>query len=164
MSRPRGRGRPDQGGADRGSALVEFVGAAVVLLLPLVYLLLTVFALQRASFGVDEAAREAGRALTTAGSTAAGLQEATYAAQLAMQDQGFSTPPQVRYTAGGAGCGAAAPSVLPILTPGASYDVCVSIPVALPFTGNRLLGSIAPAAITVVGRYRLVVDAFRAAR
>lgn len=152
------------GPRDRGSALVEFVGAAVVLLLPLVYLLLTVFALQRASFGVDEAAREAGRALATAGSTAVGLQEAGYAAQLAMADQGFTVTPLVRYTAGGAGCGAGVPSVLPVLTPGASYDVCVSVPVALPFTGNRLLGRIAPTAITVVGRYRLVVDSFRAAR
>lgn len=46
---------------DDGSALIEFVGASVLLLLPLVYLLLSVFTVQRGSFAAAEAAREAGR-------------------------------------------------------------------------------------------------------
>src|SRR5689334_17331577 len=56
---------------DGGTAVIEFVGLSVVLLLPVVYVLLTVFQLQRAAFGVSQAAREAGRAYATA--TSSGL-------------------------------------------------------------------------------------------
>ena len=49
-----------------GNAILEFVMVAVVLMVPLVYVLLTVFQLQRAAFAVSAAAREAGRAYVTA--------------------------------------------------------------------------------------------------
>ena len=65
---------------DDGSAALEFVTVAVVLFVPLVYVLLTVFAVQRAAFAVSAAAREAGRAYVT------GF-DAQAAADLALADQ-----------------------------------------------------------------------------
>ena len=57
---------------DAGNALVEFTYLAVLLMIPLVYVLLSAFQVQRAAFGVTEAARQAGRAYTTAIDPAAG--------------------------------------------------------------------------------------------
>lgn len=147
---------------DAGSALVEFVGASVVLLLPLVYLLLTVFAVQRAAFAVTDGARNAGRALTVAGSTVAGRAQAQLAARLALADQGVAGRFQLSYTGGG--CGPEVPTVVPTLTPGARYSVCLRVRVPLPFTGDRVLGRIAPATVGVLGSYLLVVDPYRAVR
>jgi hypothetical protein len=145
---------------ERGSALVEFVGVTVVLLLPLLYLLLTVFAIQRAAFAVDEGARDAGRALTLAGSTPVGMTRAAIAAQIALDDQGVTGPPDLRVTRNG--CAPSVPGIVPVLTPGARYDVCLSVRVPLPFTGDRVLGHVAPAGITVSGEYVLVVSPFGA--
>ena len=75
---------------DDGNALVEFSYLAVLLMVPLVYVLLTVFQVQRASFGVTEAARQAGRAYATAADEVQGRARARAAARLAMQDQGLS--------------------------------------------------------------------------
>ena len=74
---------------DRGSALVEFTYLAVLLMVPLVYVLLAAFSVQRASFAVTEAARQAGRAYATADDPASGLARARAAAGLAMRDQGL---------------------------------------------------------------------------
>ena len=70
-----------------GSASVEFVTVAVVLMVPLVYVLLTVFAVQRAAFAVTNAAREAGRAYVTAPSGNTADARAQAAADLALADQ-----------------------------------------------------------------------------
>lgn len=52
---------------DEGSAVVEFLGVALVLLVPLIYLVLTLGRLQAAAFAADGAAREAVRAVTSSG-------------------------------------------------------------------------------------------------
>ncbi|MCW2777520.1 MAG: hypothetical protein JWN17_1245 [Frankiales bacterium] len=69
---------------DGGNALVEFVWLAVVLMVPVVYLMLGVFDVQRASFGVTEAARQAGRTWVTSGCD---QQRGDRAAALALADQ-----------------------------------------------------------------------------
>ena len=74
---------------DDGNAIVEFSYLAVLLMVPLVYVLLSVFEVQRASFGVTEAARQAGRAYATADDPAQGRARAAAAASLAMRDQGL---------------------------------------------------------------------------
>ncbi|WP_328591837.1 hypothetical protein [Candidatus Frankia alpina] len=86
----RSRARRDGRGADDGSAMIEFVGLSVVLLVPFVYLFLCVFSVQKSAFGVTEAAREAGRAFATADSETEGTDRARLAAALALQDQGVS--------------------------------------------------------------------------
>jgi Flp pilus assembly protein TadG len=136
-----------------GSALIEFIGLAVLLLLPLIYLLLSVFSVQRASFAVTQAAREAGRAYATAPSTAAATSRAQYAAQLALASQGVSAGLTLRYAPAGAGCNAAADGAAS-LRPGARFVVCVRTQADLPLAGS----------ITVNGQYAVSVDTYRTAR
>ena len=71
----------------RGSALVEFVFVALVVFLPLVYVVAGFSAVQRGVFASTEAAREAGRAIGTAPDAVTGQARAVRAAQLAVEDQ-----------------------------------------------------------------------------
>ncbi|HEX4017379.1 MAG TPA: hypothetical protein VHX15_11645 [Frankiaceae bacterium] len=138
---------------DEGSALIEFVGLAVLLLIPLVYLLLSVFLVQRAAFAVTQAAREAGRAYVTAPSTTAAATRAAYAARLALSSQGVTAGVSLRYVATGSGCGSAADGAAS-LQPGARFVVCVRTQAALPLGGS----------VTVNGQYAVNVDTYRTAR
>lgn len=74
---------------ERGSAIVETVWLGILLLVPLVYLVLSVFEVQRGAFATTTAARSAARAFALAPDDAAGQQAATAAAQLALADQGL---------------------------------------------------------------------------
>ena len=74
---------------ERGSALVEFVWLGLLLLIPLVYVLLTVFAAQRAAFCADAASRAAGRAFMLSPSQDRALAAAEGAALVALADQGI---------------------------------------------------------------------------
>lgn len=147
--------------SEAGSSLIEFVGGAVILLVPLVYVLMSVFQVQRGSFGAAVAAREAGRAFATAPSTSVGLQRAVTAAGIAFADQGIPGRPAITFTADGAGCHAAA--VRPTLEPGRRYTVCVSEDVHLPYADRGVLRTVIPATVHVVGSYVLAVDRWRSA-
>jgi Flp pilus assembly protein TadG len=81
--------RPDE----RGSALVEFSWLAIVLLVPLVWIVLSVFEVQRGAFAVSAAARAAGRAYALADSDGAGEVRAERAARQALVDQGLGAAP-----------------------------------------------------------------------
>lgn len=74
---------------ERGSGLIEFVWLGLILLLPMVYVVLSVFAVQRAAFATTAASRAAGRAYVLAPSDAAGLAQARLAAMQAYVDQGL---------------------------------------------------------------------------
>ncbi len=54
-----------RGDDEAGNAIVEFVFLAVLLMVPLVYVLLTVFRVQSAAYAASSAAREAGRVFAT---------------------------------------------------------------------------------------------------
>ena len=136
------------GRTDDGSALVEFTWLALLLLLPLVYVLLSAFQVQRAAFGVTEAARQAGRAYATAPDLSTADARAREAAALALGDQGVDEPPRVEVTCD-----------RPCLDPGAVVTVTVAAEVRLP--ALSLLGAAAPA-IPVRAEHDEVVDAFRA--
>jgi Flp pilus assembly protein TadG len=117
---------------ESGSALVEFVFVALVVFVPLVYLVAGFSAVQRGVFASTEAAREAGRAIGTAPDVATGLARAERAAQLAVEDQAVeATDVQVGYAPPGAGCEAAG-SYAPTLTPGEEFSVCVTVTVRIP--------------------------------
>lgn len=134
---------------DDGNALVEFSYLAIVLMVPLVYLLLTVFQVQRASFGVTEAARQAGRAYATSEDTASGLARARVAAGLAMGDQGLT-------------CDGCLTSVSGSLEPDGQVQATVEHFVRLP-----VLGSLLPAGrggVRVDATHVAQVDRFRPAR
>ena len=140
MRRPRG---------DDGTALLEFTALALLVMVPLVYVLLAAFQVQRAAFGVTEAARQAGRAYVLADDPGTGLARARAASDLALADQGVTgaPPPQVADPGG--------------LAPGSRVVTTVRTTVTLPVLGALLPSSLAPA-IPVEATHVQVVDTFRA--
>ena len=144
---------PARSSDETGTALVEFIGLGLVLLLPLLYLLLSVFAVQRAAFAVTQAAREAGRAYATAPSESSAERRAAYATRLALDSQGVESSYSVRYAAAGSGCGTSGDGSAS-LRAGAQFVVCVRTQAQLPLGGS----------ITVNGRYAVSVDTFRTQR
>ena len=133
---------------DAGNALVEFSYLAVLLMIPLVYVLLTVFQVQRAAFGVTEAARQAGRAYATATDEAQGRARARVAADLALQDQGLVL------------CSSCLAPPAGQLVPGGTVRVRVEHRVVLPLLGGLFRGAV-PASIPVRATHVEVVDRFR---
>lgn len=136
---------------DDGNAMLEFVYLAVLLMVPLVYVLLAAFQVQRAAFGVTEAARQAGRAYATAADPGVGLARARLASDLALADQGIagSPPPEVEDPDG--------------LAPGSRIRVTVRATVTLPVLGVLLPDDLAPT-IPVRASHVEVVDTFQASR
>ena len=90
--RGRAAGGRDGRSGDRGSAVVEFVVVGVGVLVPLVYLLQVVGVLHSGVLASGAAAREAGRAFSTASTVAEARARAESAARLAFADQGLSFP------------------------------------------------------------------------
>lgn len=91
MTRP-GRHGPRRRGED-GSALVELVWLGILLLIPLVWIVVSVFHVQRGAFAVSGAARAAGRAYALAPDDAEGRRRAEAAARRAFADQGVADAP-----------------------------------------------------------------------
>jgi hypothetical protein len=117
---------------ESGSAVVEFVFIALVVFVPLVYLVAGFSAVQRGVFASTAAAREAGRAIGTAPDAVTGRVRAERAAQLAVEDQSVdATDVRVAYAPPGASC-AAAGTYAPALTPGEEFSVCVTVTVRIP--------------------------------
>ena len=128
MSRLRDR----LGEGERGSAIVEFVFIALVVFLPLVYLVAGFSAVQRGVFAATEAAREAGRALGTAPDPVTGQARAEAAVAISVADQSVTaTDVGLAYAPAGAGCDAAG-SYSPALAPGEEFTVCVTVTVRIP--------------------------------
>ena len=78
---------------DSGNAIVEFLGLALVLMVPLVYLVLVLGRLEAATFAAEGAAREAARTYVAADTAAEGSARAAAAAGIALRDQGFDDDP-----------------------------------------------------------------------
>jgi len=120
------------GDGERGSAMVEFVFIALVVFVPLIYIVAGFSAVQRGVFASTAAAREAGRAIATAPDPASGQQRALRAAQLAVEDQSVdATDVRLRYVAGD-DCETSV-GYSPTLTPGEEFSVCVTVTVRIPF-------------------------------
>ncbi|MGY1640065.1 hypothetical protein ACI782_02895 [Geodermatophilus sp. SYSU D00703] len=126
------RARLGQLEGERGSALVEFVFIAIVVFVPLVYIVAGFSAVQRGVFASTAAAREAGRAIGTAPDAVSGAARAEAAARLAVADQSIDAADvRVAYAPAGAGCEAAG-GYTPTLTPGEEFSVCVTVTVRIP--------------------------------
>jgi Flp pilus assembly protein TadG len=74
---------------ERGSALVELSWLGLLLLVPMLWIVISVFEVQRGAFGVSAAARSAGRAYALAPNDAAGQARAEAAVRRALDDQGL---------------------------------------------------------------------------
>ncbi len=110
-------------GGDDGAALVEFIVLAVSLAVPLAYLLLAVFDVQRAAYGASSATREAARVFVLSSSTAEAERNAQAAAEVALSDHGLSLS-DGEFTIS---CSAS-----PCLTPGGTVRISFRTEVALP--------------------------------
>lgn len=78
---------------DDGSAVVEAVWLGILLLVPLLWVVLSVFEVQKGAFGTSAAARAAGRAYALAPTDAEGQRRAEQAARQALADQGLEDAP-----------------------------------------------------------------------
>ncbi|MFL6158383.1 MAG: hypothetical protein ACJ72D_20015 [Marmoricola sp.] len=138
-----------------GTAIIEFVWLAVLLLLPLLYVVLAVFDLQRTAYAASVAARSASRAFVSAPDQASGYRAARVAAALAFADQGLTTG-SVAVTV------TCRPRPDQCLSPGSVVSTQVRARAALPLAGP-LLGDGAPA-ISVSAVHRSPYGTFREAR
>lgn len=78
---------------ERGSALVEMTWLGILLIVPLLWIVLSVFEVQRGAFGVSGAARAGARAFALAPDDASGRVRAEAAARQALADQGIPQAP-----------------------------------------------------------------------
>ena len=140
---------------DGGSAIIEFVFVAVIVMVPLVYLIAAVATVQRNTLAVTQAARDAGRAFATSETTGQARARVDAAVRLALADQGLPNDAAIRFVAAGSTC--AAPAVTPRLLPGAEFTVCVTRRVQLPAVPTVLTGR----GIRTVGEYLVHLDDFR---
>ena len=136
--------------SDDGSAIVEFVWLAVLLMIPLIYVVLAALSVQRSAFASTAAAREAARAYASAGSDAEGELRAETAVALAMHDQGVNWSPHGRVIA----CGDCT------FAPGSTFTVDIGTRVALPFVPTWLCGERCVAGIPVSAHHRERIDCF----
>jgi Flp pilus assembly protein TadG len=84
---------------EQGSALVELSWLGILLVLPMLWIVMSVFEVQRGAFGVSAAARAAARAYALAPDDPSGLVRAREAARVALDDQGVhGVTPDVRVT------------------------------------------------------------------
>lgn len=139
---------------DDGAAIVEFVSIVVVLVVPLTYLVLTVFDVQRAAFAATSAAREAARSFVLSPTSADAESRGRAAASIALRDQGVEPDTvSVRFTC----------TRSPCLTPSATVAATVATSVRLPLVPSFLRG-VVPLAVPVQVTSTQVVDTYRAPR
>ncbi len=134
---------------DGGRAIVEFVFLGVLMLVPLVYLVTTLAQVQAASFSATSAAREAGRAFTTADGDASGAARARVAASVAFADFGFTDNTDLRVSCDGSPC----------LRPEGRVTTTATIVVRLPLVPD-LIAEVVPAQIPVSATHVASVDRF----
>jgi Flp pilus assembly protein TadG len=78
---------------EHGTALVELTWLGVLLLIPMLWIVVSVFEVQRGAFAVSAAARAAGRAYALAPTDAEGADRARLVARQALADQGLDDAP-----------------------------------------------------------------------
>lgn len=146
MRRPAWLARAGDDDGERGSAVVEFLGGTVVLVVPLVYLVLTLAQVQAAAFAAEGAARDTGRIVATASDPDASIALAREGVELAFADHGIEID----------GERALEVSCTPSCdAPGAQVHVVVSADVPLPlWPGGGLTVPIAAEAVAVLDTYR----------
>src|ERR1700712_5821322 len=78
---------------DDGSAALEFITAGFLLLIPLVYLVLAMAAIQGGALSVEGASRQAARVFVQAGDVGTAQDRAQTAVQFALDDFGLGKVP-----------------------------------------------------------------------
>jgi hypothetical protein len=137
--------------SSQGSALIEFTFIGIALLIPLAYIVLTVFHVQNATYAVTSASREAGRAFVKSNSNDLAADRAYLAAQLALENHGLEFNRDDLLLS----C-----TRDPCLTPGGEIAVFLKTNVKLPLLPG-FLASHAPTSVTVSADHREQVDEWR---
>lgn len=132
-----------------GSAIVEFVFLAVLMMVPLFYLVMVLARLQAGAYGVSAAAREAGRAYVTAQVPAQAPSRAESAAGLAFADQGFEKEGTIKISC----------DVAPCLRPDGRVRITATVTVPMPLVPAFFSG-IVPVRIPVSATHVASVDRF----
>ncbi|MET1019009.1 MAG: hypothetical protein ABWX62_03410 [Microterricola sp.] len=114
-----------------GSASLEFLTVGMILLLPLVYLVLVMSALQAGALAAEGAARQAARVFVLAESDAEGQRAAARALAVTLDDYGLAEGDSELVVDCSAGAGAC-------LARGETVTVHVRISVGLPFVPDVL--------------------------
>lgn len=135
---------------ERGSAVVEFVVLAVLMLIPLIYLVMMMARLQAGSFAVSQAAREAGRAYVTADSAKAAPDRAQAAARIAFVDHSFEGNGRLTVTCDGTPC----------LRPDGRIETTATVRVPLPLI-PAFVREVVPMSVAVSASHVSTVDRFR---
>ena len=141
-------GQPDAGG-QAGSAIVEFVFLAVLMLVPLFYLVMVLARLQAGAYAVSAASREAGRAYVTAQVSAQAPARAHSAAGLAFADQGFQTEGNISIGCDGTPC----------LRPQGRLQITATVWVPMPLV-PAFFAAIVPLQIPISATHIATVDRF----
>jgi hypothetical protein len=152
LSRLRTRLSPVEGagsGGQAGSAIVEFVFLAVLMMVPLFYLVMVLARLQSGAYAVSAASREAGRAYVTAEVAAQGPSRAHSAAGLAFADQGFEHQGRIEIGCDGTPC----------LRPEGRLQITATISVPMPLVPAFFSG-IVPMRIPVSATHVATVERF----
>jgi hypothetical protein len=123
VSRPR---RWTSRSSEAGSALVELTWLGLLMLIPLVYVVITIVTVQRSAYGATEAARAAGRAFVLAPDVATASHRAYDAAKVAMSDQGVALSSDELVVR-------CSPTPQSCLQPGSRVRVEIHLDVRLPF-------------------------------
>lgn len=133
---------------ERGSAVLEFIVIAVAVLMPLVYIVMSIATVHSASMASSQAVREATRAFTMAENSNSAMSSAHQAAHIALANHGFTLDPQALVVRCNGGC----------LVPGSSVSVALDWRVPLPWLPESLRG---PADVRVTAAHTLPVDDYR---
>lgn len=140
---------------ESGTAIVEFIWLALILLVPLLYVVLATFETQRAAYAASAAARSASRAFVGAPDQATGYSMARAAVDLAFADQGV-TPVRLEVRI------RCEPRPRQCLTPGSVVTVEVRSAAPLPLLPGPF-GAGAPA-ISIGAEHRSPYGTFREGR
>ncbi|EWS80827.1 hypothetical protein [Brachybacterium phenoliresistens] len=132
-----------------GNALIEFVVLAVALLIPTLYLVLTLGSVQAAVFAADVIARDAARIHATETDPVAASGRSSAHARMVLEDFGLEPGDvvEIRCTED------------PCATPGGTVTASVRIPVPIPGLGP-VLGGAGPVAVS--SEHIAPVDRYRA--
>ncbi|PWD52393.1 pilus assembly protein TadE [Serinibacter arcticus] len=134
------------GDGERGSAVVEFLGGTVLLVVPLAYLVLTLAQLQGAAFAAESAARDTGRLMATADDPGDAAALAARGVELAFADHGIEIDGEQALEV------TCSPSCT---APGATAHVTIAADVPLPFwPGGGLTVPVTAEAVTSIDSYR----------
>ena len=145
--------RPCLRRGEGGTAVVEFIFLAVLLMVPLIYLVMLLARLQAGAYAASAGAREPGRAFVTATSEGAAPGRAEAAARIAFEDQGCRDgQAALSLTCDGSPC----------LRPEGRITMVSRVTVPLPLVPAFARG-VVPLEVPMTASHVAVVDRFRGA-